>query len=165
MKLTLYRREFSAATIGELFIDNKFCCHTLEPRCIDWTTEKKEWGKTSIPEGVYEVINGYSSKYDMMMPYLDKVPNFKGIMIHPGNFLSDTHGCILVGYRNYKSVTAVYNSRVTFQILKNLIMASLYVNEKVTIEVTSSRPPKEVVVHQKFDELYHDFRRIRYGEK
>ena len=42
MKLTLYREEFAKATMGSLFIDGQFACHTLEPQVIDWEKEKKK---------------------------------------------------------------------------------------------------------------------------
>ena len=45
MELILYRDEFSKVTIGSLYADGQFCCHTLEPHAIDWAREKKSLAK------------------------------------------------------------------------------------------------------------------------
>lgn len=70
---------------------------TLEPHRIDWQTQKKTLGKTAIPEGRYLIRLTWSARYKRLMPFLQDVPHFAGIMIHPGNTPADTLGCILVG--------------------------------------------------------------------
>ena len=93
-------------------------CDTLEPQWRDLKTEKKVRGKTAIPEGEYKIVMSPSAKFHRNMPYLKDVPQFEGIMIHPGNTVKDTMGCILVGV---KSGTGLLVSRVTFEkILKIL---------------------------------------------
>ena len=102
MKMTLVRKVFEKdRTLGELHLEGTgYFCDTLEPHCIDWSREKKVAGKTAIPEGRYRVRVGWSPRRGRNVPWLKKVPHFKDIQIHAGNFPKDTRGCILVGTRN-----------------------------------------------------------------
>ena len=53
---------------------------------------------SSIPVGTYRVVHRQSKKYKNHLILLD-VPNRRYILIHSGNFYTDTRGCILVGSR------------------------------------------------------------------
>lgn len=103
-------------------------CDTLEPQWRDLKKEKKVRGKTAIPEGKYKVVMSPSAKFGKNMPYLINVPQFEGIMIHPGNTVKDTMGCILVGV---KSGTGLLVSRATFE----KIMKILNSEDDNTIEI------------------------------
>jgi hypothetical protein len=112
MELKLARKTFTEeSTIGELSIDGKFECFTLE----DKVRAVKVHGKTAIPEGIYEVIINFSPRFKKQLPRLLNVPNFDGILIHPGNTAANTDGCILVGTTKTKDF--VGNSRVAFNAL------------------------------------------------
>jgi hypothetical protein len=94
MKLDLIRKEFTTiSTIGDLLIDGKFYCYTLE----DMYREKKIKKVTAIPYGTYEVIINFSNRFQKQMPLLLNVPGFEGIRIHSGNTAEHTEGCILLG--------------------------------------------------------------------
>lgn len=96
-------------TLGKLFLseihNDRDCrakisthlCDTLEPCYRDLQVEKKIKGKTAIPEGQYKIVLSPSSKFHKIMPFLQNVPQFNGVMIHPGNTPKDTQGCILTG--------------------------------------------------------------------
>ena len=103
-------------------------CDTLEPQWRDLKKEKKVRGKTAIPEGKYKIVMSPSAKFHRNMPYLKDVPQFEGIMIHPGNTVKDTMGCILVGV---KSGTGLLVSRITFE----KIMKILNSEDDNTIEI------------------------------
>lgn len=95
MELTLNRdvlkNEF---TLGELSIDGKFFCYTVEDVV---RSGAKVHGKTAIPYGRYKVILNMSNRFKKIMPLLIDVPQFEGIRIHAGNTALDTEGCLIVG--------------------------------------------------------------------
>lgn len=126
MELTL-RRKFKgpAYTIGDLSINGKFFCNTLEdavrdlpakcpaiPRGKSCTCKEKVYARTAIPAGRYKITLEYSPRFKRRMPYLHDVPHFLGILIHPGNTEADSAGCIIVGENTVKG--RVLHSRATF---------------------------------------------------
>lgn len=133
MEIEIVRTTFTAnSTIGKLFIDGKFECYTLED--VKRPAGVKIKGETCIPDGRYQVIVNFSSRFKRLMPLLLNVPMFTGIRIHNGNTKSDTLGCILVGQsagidRVFKSVDA-YNA--LFPKIDKAVR-----NEKVWITVRS----------------------------
>ena len=135
-KLILVRKVNSKSnyTTGVLYIAKKhdttfvLQCDTLEPQWRDLKTQQKVKGQTAIPEGEYKIVMAPSAKFGKNMPYLLDVPQFEGIMIHPGNTVDDTKGCILVGV---KSGTGLLVSRATFE----KIMKILNSEDDNTIEI------------------------------
>jgi hypothetical protein len=105
-------------TIGELFINGKFFCYTLEDR----ERMEKVYGETAIPKGKYKVIISYSPRFKQLMPLLLNVPNFKGIRIHWGNYATHTEGCILVGSARSEDNLAIWNSKSTYKKLFDLLI-------------------------------------------
>ena len=136
MKLRLYRDTFTdESTIGELSVNGAFFCFTLEDR--DRKLEDggtKEYGKTCVPRGTYDVVIDFSQKYNKEMPHVLNVPQFEGIRIHPGNMAKDTEGCILVGAT--KSKDFVGNSVVTFNNLMDLMNEAYAKAVPITLEIT-----------------------------
>jgi hypothetical protein len=109
MKITIKRLHKSEnSTIGELSIDGKFECYTLE----DVERKVKIKGETAIPKGTYIVGISLSNRFKKLLPILIDVPNFEGVRIHSGNNNHDTEGCILVG--SSRGVDWIGNSRQTF---------------------------------------------------
>jgi hypothetical protein len=110
MQLEVRRKTFTVrSTIGELYVDGKFECYTLED-VVRYTT--KVFGQTAIPAGVYKVIITFSNHFKKDLPLLVNVPNYEGVRIHSGNTDADTEGCILVG--TVAAPDYVGNSRVAF---------------------------------------------------
>lgn len=112
-------RRYSAEgyTIGTLFVNGERLCDTLEDtdRHLDdamGVTEiakKKIYGKTAIPTGRYPMRLAWSPKFKRLLPRLECVKGYSGILIHAGNTAGDTLGCILVGENRVKG--KVLNSR------------------------------------------------------
>jgi len=95
MILTLDRHTLAnSATLGDLYLDGVFECHTLEDVVRKGA---KVYGETAIPAGTYRVVINLSPRFKKMMMRLLDVPGFDGILIHKGNTDHDTKGCILVG--------------------------------------------------------------------
>ena len=112
MKIQIKRlHKTENSTIGEMTIDGKFECYTLE----DTEREIKIKSETAIPRGTYKVIINQSNRFKRLMPLLLNVPNFEGVRIHAGNSNHDTEGCILVGQN--RSVDYITKSRKAYEIL------------------------------------------------
>ena len=135
-------------TAGQLSIDGKFFCYTLEDRdrqlSSDMTLEeiqnKKQFGKTAIPTGTYTIdMNTVSPKfkdrewakpYKGKLPRLVDVPGYEGVLIHVGNTAEDTLGCILVGAKN--SDGKLINSTAAFRKLMSVLTKT---KEPITITI------------------------------
>lgn len=111
------------SSIGQLFIDNKFVCNTLEDkdRGLTQTTPLDQIKKikvqdiTAIPSGIYEVIIDMSNRFKKLMPHVLNVPGFEGIRIHSGNTSEDTDGCILLGTKTNEA-NVIEGSRDAFAV-------------------------------------------------
>jgi len=129
MDLKVLRKQLTArSTIGELHVDGKFECFTLE----DAVRPVKIKGVTAIPAGVYEVVVSFSERFRRPLPLLLNVPNFDGVRIHAGNTDTDTEGCLLVG--RTKAADSIGASRAAFDALFAKIQSAA-AREKVFLEI------------------------------
>ena len=152
MILTLKRRYTAQTyTIGTLSIDGVPFCDTLEDtdRGLHFGMTLKEIkankvpGKTAIPKGVYTVnmntvsprfkARSWTRLYGGIVPRLEAVPGFSGVLIHPGNSSDDTKGCILVGRNTV--VGGLTDSVKTYMKLMNILVAARDRGETITIEI------------------------------
>ena len=108
MKIKLIREVFTdKSTIGSLYLNDVFFCYTLEDkdRGLDQSQSvftiqaKKLFGITAIPYGKYPLIVNKSPKFGRLLPRLQGIKGFDGVLIHRGNSAEHSHGCILVGYK------------------------------------------------------------------
>lgn len=127
-------------TIGHLYIDGKYFCDTLEDcdrgldskMSSDEIKSKKVYAKTAIPTGMYKVSmntvspafknRSWAQKLKGIVPRLQNVPGYEGVLIHVGNTASDTSGCILVGKNTVKgkvTESTVTYDRLTQELIKN----------------------------------------------
>ena len=135
-------------TIGKLYIDDKFFCDTLEDvdRGINQNMDLKAIEaikvkhSTAIPTGTYTVNMSkvsprfsnrpWSIKYKGIVPWIENVPGYDGVLIHPGNTEEDTSGCLLVGEN--KLIGRVINSVPTWEKLMQILTNS---KEKIVLTI------------------------------
>jgi len=142
MKLTLQRRESKAgATIGKLFIDGVFACHTLEDEIREIEGQPVEsWkvhGKTAIPAGAYSVTLEMSGRFGPDTLTINDVPGFKYIRMHAGNTAKDTEGCPLLGMQATEFSLIGGTSRPAVALVKSEVKKAIERGESVTIQVNN----------------------------
>lgn len=134
-------------TISVLAINGVPFCFTLE----DGYNEVKIPGETRIPGGRYEVVKRtvgeFFEKYKQKFGHryslqVKDVPGFENILIHIGNFIKDTRGCILVGtYIDMNSEKTgpgklcLADSTTMYKRLYSNIDAAFYRGDKVFITI------------------------------
>lgn len=147
MKLTLKRKFFSDKyTAGNLFIDGKFFCNTIEdkvrelPGICPYTSKGysckckgKIYAETAIPAGTYKVTMEHSPRFKRKLPLLHNVPHFIGILIHSGSSATDSAGCVLVGKNTIKG--RLTESRITSDALNAIISKEKH----ITIEIINGK--------------------------
>lgn len=123
----------SKQTIGRLFVLDEcnsalYNCHTLE---LAW--KNNQTSISCIPEGDYKVTKRKSAKFGNHFHVLD-VAGRSYILIHPGNYYTQTRGCILVGRGltdiNHDGLVDVISSKATLADL--LAMMPQDFNLKIT---------------------------------
>lgn len=139
MIITVERKIFhNDCTLGNLYIDDKWYCHTLEDvvrnKIVDKITNFiKIFGKTAIPYGKYEIIVNYSNKFKRLLPLLLNVPFFTGIRLHYGRSSLNSLGCILVSKKSDNSKKQLlFDNKEAQNFITNLI-AEKQKTEKIFI--------------------------------
>lgn len=89
-------------TIGRLSINGKYQCNTMELPVTDLESGAIMTGKKgyAIPYGEYIIKKRYSPKFKREVLWItskDSTFNFRYILVHAGNSVKDTDGCVLVG--------------------------------------------------------------------
>lgn len=98
---------------GLLFLGNLPMCITLEPF---WINNEKNC--SCIPPGTYECCRYSGTRFKDVFLVKD-VPGRSGILIHAGNEIWDTAGCILVGEGLHS--TGIHGSLVALNKLRDLL--------------------------------------------
>jgi len=137
MKLLLHRRwYFVPFTGGDLYIDGRYFCRTIEDRVRD--PGDKVRGETAIPTGTYKIALTMSPRFGKVLPELLQVPMFSGVRIHSGNTAADSEGCILVGTATEKDIARtgrIAESRVTMDRLMALMISTQKRGEGIQITI------------------------------
>jgi hypothetical protein len=143
MRITLKRKFLGDKyTVGDLSIDGKFFCNTIEdtvrelPATCPYTPKEqsckckeKVYAQTAIPAGTYKVTLEYSPRFKRKLPLLHNVPHFIGILIHSGNDESASAGCLIVGNNTAKG--KVTESRATSDKLNAILSKETQITIKV----------------------------------
>lgn len=115
-------------TLGQIRLGD-WGCWALE---LPWRNNERN--VSCIPEGVYEVAPDLEGKWTGY-PELQNVPGRTEIIIHPGNTVADTQGCILPGmvYELTDDRIVVRSSRLAYNALVHRA------GKRFTLEVTTRR--------------------------
>jgi len=104
-------------TFGVLIYNDRPICVTCED---PWNDNKTSI--SCIPYGEYSV-NKYSSPKYPDVWIINNVPKRTAILIHAGNTIKDTQGCVLVGeyFTDFNGVPGIANSGLTLNRLRKLL--------------------------------------------
>ena len=117
-QLYLYRHTMTKrVTLGLLVLNGEPLACTLEE---PWQNNKPQI--SCIPEGTYDCIPHSGARFKNVWR-LEDVPNRSDVLIHNGNTLDHTEGCILVGSNigEILGQPAVLNSKVTLNKLREIL--------------------------------------------
>lgn len=138
-------------SIGKMYVNDTYLCDTLEDKDRGLTSQmsleeikaKKVYGETAIPTGVYKLnMNTVSPKfkdrswaipYKGILPRLENVKGYEGVLIHVGNDQEATSGCILVGENRIKG--KVINSTACFYALMTILLKARDIGESIEITI------------------------------
>jgi hypothetical protein len=115
VKITLQRVTFAndSPVYGVLLSHNIPLCLTLE---LPWLENKPEI--SCIPPGLYPCARHESQKFGRVW-MLQNVPARSAILIHAGNTIKDTQGCILAGRSFFGG--GISTSKVTITQLHDIL--------------------------------------------
>ena len=94
------------AVQGRLYLDGELLCYTLER---PWLDNKR--GASCIPTGVSQGAVQHSPHFQRDLPELLDVPGRSQILMHVGNTIADSQGCILLGLVRDPELHAIGDSR------------------------------------------------------
>lgn len=109
-------------TFGVLVLNDIPLCVTCED---PWNDNKRNI--SCIPKGTYLCRDFSGTKYRNVWE-VTGVPGRSAILIHQGNTISHTEGCILVGrgFNNVGDVPMVTDSRLTLDMLRTVLPDEFY---------------------------------------
>lgn len=156
MKLLLYRKWCKEDyTLGNLYLidgdKEVWLCNTMEDKVRDLNKngkfdegEKKVYGQTAIPYGIYVIDMNtvspkfkdrvWAKKYNGIVPRLMNVPNFEGVLIHPLNKALESLGCIGCG-RNTIKGQITQATATHYNLMDNFLLPAHRRSEEITIEI------------------------------
>ena len=153
LRFILHRQRLagSPAFLGRLSLDGHVLCDTLEPQshflksATDPKTIRaiKRLGRSAIPAGVYPLVLSYSPRFSPrpfykgfggLLPRLLHVNGFDGVLIHCGNTVVDTCGCILVG-RRADSSTLIQSQKTYGLLMRQYWLPASKRDEPMFIEI------------------------------
>ena len=137
------------STLSVLTIAGEFVCFVLE----DGYREQKVAGQTRIPPGVYPLAQRkeghFFDQYRAQFRHgyaleLKDVPNFQFILLHIGNTVNDTRGCLLVGLGvGYNGNFVVNQSTAAYLQVYEAVRMAFDKGEAMEVEISRERWMKE----------------------
>ena len=153
----------SGSITGELFINGKFICHTLE---LPWRDNK--YFVSSIPDGTYGAILRYDKNNERGIEYwrieLTGTEPRTFIQIHKGNTPSDIQGCVIVGNEVLNKQNKLVDSKTAFDKIKHLFYgtANPVATPSKSIKVSIDYNRSYTILRWKDDPAYY-FRYAKDG--
>lgn len=131
------------SSLSILTVAGNWICFVLE----DGYRQQKVMHETRIPPGVYEIkkrtfgkfFSLYNRKYKHeFVPELLNVPLFSDILMHIGNIVTDTSGCLLVGLgaKNNGKDFSISDSEAAYLQLYEILKLAFDRGERVEIEIS-----------------------------
>lgn len=138
MKLKLIRTNLTETfTDGELWIDGKFFCFTVEDKVRAkaglWKRIVKVYAETAIPYGTYPVLVTWSNRFQRMLTGVFSVPDFEGIRIHSGSTHKSSAGCVIVSYKRLQAGILLKDNKAMDDLCDKVTAAQK--GEKITLEI------------------------------
>jgi hypothetical protein len=109
MDFYLLRKPNSEGTPGLLIANDKVFCRTLEDKVRN---DDKIPGDTAIPADRYTIVLDWSNRFMKVMPFIRNVKGFEGVLLHGGNTVDDTSGCILCAYHLGEKPNTIWGSAI-----------------------------------------------------
>lgn len=132
MRLLLRRKPATdGAILGELLIDGRFECFTLERAGVE------------IAPGTYPVTIRHSAHFHRELPHVEPVPGRTEIMLHVLNWARQSDGCIGVGQEH--TVSSVAHSELALDALQPKIAGALARHEPVSLTIEPAGTAQTVV--------------------
>lgn len=137
MEVKVIRQEITKdSTFGQLYIDGKYMCETLED--LDRGKAPKIKHQTAIPVGTYNLVITMSPRFKRLMPLIENVPNFEGVRLHCGVNHTHTSGCLLVGMNRIDN--SLTESRKAYDLVFPILKEAQDNGEKISITILRNYP-------------------------
>lgn len=130
------------SSLSVLTLAGEFLCFVLE----DGYRPQKVKAETRIPPGLYRIekrkVGGFYEQYKNRFKHnfsvqIMNVPNFENILIHTGNTIGDTAGCLLVGLGvSFNGDFAVSQSTAAYLQIYEAVNFAFDNGETVEIEIS-----------------------------
>jgi hypothetical protein len=132
-------------TLSTWYVDSKYQCVGIED-VVRGQGQPKVFGQTAIPVGTYQVRNTMSTRFKKVLPQLFDQPGKTtlfgtrpigecGVRIHPGNYATQTEGCLLPGTGIAAGGTMVTSSVAAFNQLMAKITRALAAGDTITLTI------------------------------
>lgn len=143
MNIILERKIHNAtSTEGNIYIDGKWFCHTIEDvtraKLGEWKSENKVYAQTAIPYGKYQVMVTWSNRFKRMLTAILNVPDFSGIRIHNGSTENSSSGCVIVSFKEGGNHNLVNDPAAMNQLCR--LVEDAQKTSKVYIDIVDSLP-------------------------
>ncbi len=152
MKITIDRAwPCPTYTVSRLFVNEERFHESLEDKDrglhqsmpVGLILQKKVYGETAIPRGVYKLALTYSpafaektwaKKYGGKVPEILNVKGWSGCRIHPATTAKELRGCIAVG-RNTAKGKVTSSVKTYYELMDKYLVPAFERGEEVYLEI------------------------------